>query len=579
MTTRLWRWAGPLVVVAGLAVALCWPQANTKAQDSAQGKPTKDLALVPAGALGFAHVRVAEVWASDSMQDVRSFLKKAGPVAFETLDADFTPAPSTLENVTSVLLPFKKPERPELTTVTVLGFSKPFTVDKVVKQYMASALKLKEGGLEYYNDRGAGVAVYFASDSTLVFGDASTIPQYLKLLNDDMVVDRKGKSPIEEHLGKARNKDLYACVNLAGIPLLEMVGKDAPFEFRPLFKAKQLIVQADVKKEMNFELSLQFDNETDATAGEKALRRVVELGRGQLNGYRRSGEEMVTGRPRSKDKPRSADELPQAVMGLMMLAGMNTLDDQLAALPMATKGNTVSVTLKVSGAMAPLAAAAVVSAGVALPAVQKVRNAASLLQSSNNMKQIALAMHNYESAFGTFPAAAICDKRGNKLLSWRVAILPFIEQDNLYRQFKLDEPWDSEHNKKFSSLAVKTYMDPRAEYGADKFNHTHYKLFVGGGAPFDWVKGRNIVSISDGTSNTIMVAAAGDSVPWAKPDDFEFDPKKPLPDLKKPFSELIVAMCDGSVRVLRPEQMKDFDKIMKLLIQADDGMVIPNFDE
>ena len=578
MTTRLWRWAGPLVVVAGLAVALCWPQANTTAQDARVTTLSTDLALVPHGALGFARVRVADVWASDSMKDVRTFLKKAGPAAFETLETDFTPAPSTLDCVTAVLLPFRKPEQPELNTVTILSFSKPFVVEKVVKQYMPAAIKQKEGGLEYYNDRGAGVSIYFANDRTLVFGDTVTIPQYLKLLGEKRT-EQKGQSQLSEQLGKARDKDMYACIDLQSIALLDMVAKDAPLDLRPIYKAKQLLMSADVKKDMTFDLALKFENEADATEGQKALRKLVEMGRAQLTGFRRTGEEMVTGRPRGKDQIRSADDLPQAVMGVLMLAGLNNIDEQLAELPITQKDNVLRMEFRLPSSLAPLAGAAVVSAGIALPAVQKVRNSAARMQAANNLKQIALAMYNYESTHQTLPPAAICDKRGNKLLSWRVAILPYIEQDTLYKQFKLDEPWDSEHNKKISNVGVKTYMDPRAEYGEGKQNHTHYKLFVGGGAAFDWVKGRNIVSITDGTSNTIMVAAAGDSVPWAKPEDFEFDPKKDLPDLKKPFNELLVALCDGSVRRLRPNSIKDFDKIMKLLIQADDGQVIPNYDE
>jgi hypothetical protein len=574
MTTRLWRWAGPLVVVAGLAVALCWPQASTNAQDSRVPTLAKDLSLIPGGALGFAHVRVADVWGSDSMADVRKFIKKAGPVAFETLDADFTPAPSSLDCVTAVMLPFSKPEQPELNMVTILAFNKPFVAEKVTKQYMPKGIKTKEDGLEFVSDRGSGVSIYFADDRTLVFGDATTIPQYLKLL-----AAKPTNSPLSRQVANAKGKDFFACVDLQSITLLDMAAKDAPFDLRPIYKARQLVLSADVKKEMSFDFALQFENEADAVAGQKSLRKVVEMGRAQLMGSRRTGEELVTGRPRGKDQARNADELAQAIMGVMMLAGLNNLDEQLAELPITQKDSTVHSQFRLPSSMAPLAGAAVIAAGIGLPAVQKVRNSAARLQSANNLKQIALAMHNYESAYGTFPAAAICDKRGNKLLSWRVAILPYIEQNNLYRQFKLDEPWDSEHNKKFSQMAVKTYMDPRADSGEGKTNHTHYKLFVGGGAAFDWVKGRGIVSISDGTSNTIMVAAAGDSVPWAKPDDFEFDPKKPLPDLKKPFAELLVAMCDGSVRTLHPEAITDFDKIMKLLIQADDGNVIPNFDE
>src|SRR5436305_5428399 len=66
-------------------------------------------------------------------------------------------------------------------------------------------------------------------------------------------------------------------------------------------------------------------------------------------------------------------------------------------------------------------------------------------QSTNNLKQIALAMHNYHSNNGRFPPAYRAGKGGKALLSWRVLILPYVEQEALYKEFRLDEPWDSEH--------------------------------------------------------------------------------------------------------------------------------------
>src|SRR4051794_14898536 len=86
-------------------------------------------------------------------------------------------------------------------------------------------------------------------------------------------------------------------------------------------------------------------------------------------------------------------------------------------------------------------------AAPARPADDTPITRAQLTKSQNNLKQIALAFHNYESANG-FSPADISDKDGKPILSWRVAILPYIEEDALPRQFKLDEPWDSENNKK-----------------------------------------------------------------------------------------------------------------------------------
>ena len=85
--------------------------------------------------------------------------------------------------------------------------------------------------------------------------------------------------------------------------------------------------------------------------------------------------------------------------------------------------------------------------GMLLPAVQQAREAARRVESANLLRNMAIAVHNYHDAYGHFPTN-IVDADGKPLLSWRVAILPFIEEMNLYDQFRLDEPWDSEHNIK-----------------------------------------------------------------------------------------------------------------------------------
>jgi hypothetical protein len=126
-------------------------------------------------------------------------------------------------------------------------------------------------------------------------------------------------------------------------------------------------------------------------------------------------------------------------------------------------------------------------------------------------------MHTYASENGArLPAAAVFDKDGKPLLSWRVLILPYIEQDALYKEFHLDEPWDSDHNKKLLEK-----MPPLYGFGDENAanNHeTHYQGFVGKGAFFDGMKGIQVNDIRDGMSNTIMVVEAKRAVPWSKPE-------------------------------------------------------------
>jgi RNA polymerase sigma factor (sigma-70 family) len=171
-------------------------------------------------------------------------------------------------------------------------------------------------------------------------------------------------------------------------------------------------------------------------------------------------------------------------------------------------------------------------------------------RSVNNLKQIALALHNYADSNGHFPTAAIYSEDGTPLLSWRVAILPYIEQDALYRQFKLDEAWDSPHNKKLLDQMPKLYA-PVAGQVPDKHS-TFYQVFTGKGTVFPGPKAIRIADIIDGTSNTVMVVEGGEAVLWTKPAELPYAPDKPLPLLGGMFvGGFNAAFADGSVRFLK----------------------------
>jgi Protein of unknown function (DUF1559) len=158
-------------------------------------------------------------------------------------------------------------------------------------------------------------------------------------------------------------------------------------------------------------------------------------------------------------------------------------------------------------------------------------------------------MHSYEGTHGHLPPAAVCGADGKPLLSWRVLILPFIEGEELYRQFKLNEPWDSPHNIQLLSQMPPVYEAP--PWVARKMPpfHTIIHVFVGKGAAFEGTERLTLKNdFPDGTHNTIMVIEGGKPVPWTKPEDLIYDPHGPLPELKGIFKdEIRIGFASGGV--------------------------------
>jgi prepilin-type processing-associated H-X9-DG protein len=194
-----------------------------------------------------------------------------------------------------------------------------------------------------------------------------------------------------------------------------------------------------------------------------------------------------------------------------------------------------------------------------------------LRATEDNLKQIALAWHNYHDTFGHFPTNE-SGKGKMPLLSWRVQILPFIEQQDLYKEFKLNEPWDSEHNKKLIDKMPKVFAPVRGKADAGM---TFYQSFAGKNGLIRPGQKLNFAAITDGTSNTLMVAEAAKPVIWTKPDDLPFDGKE-VPALGGMFDgKFHVAFCDGSVSRFRKGIN---EKTLRRLIDPQDGEIVDRDD-
>ncbi|WP_197455290.1 DUF1559 domain-containing protein [Stieleria neptunia] len=220
------------------------------------------------------------------------------------------------------------------------------------------------------------------------------------------------------------------------------------------------------------------------------------------------------------------------------------------------------VTVRLSGNMGTTG----VLVGLLMPAVQASRAAARRMQASNELKQIGLAMHNYHSVYKSLPDRAIRDENGKALLSWRVAILPFIEQQALYEQFHLDEPWDSPNNRPLLDQMPRTYADPSAIVPP---GHTVFQVPQGEELMFHDAGPTAFRDVRDGLSNTIMAIESSSqaAVPWTKPVDLEIDLTDPLAETgdSRPGG-FHVLMGDGAVRFIA--DAIDPEVFKKLLTRA-----------
>lgn len=190
-----------------------------------------------------------------------------------------------------------------------------------------------------------------------------------------------------------------------------------------------------------------------------------------------------------------------------------------------------------------------------LPWLIKRREADRRVACMKKLKEIAVALRSHHAVEESFPARSVRDANGKELLSWRVSILPYLDQQDLYEQFHLDEPWDSEHNKMLLTKMPKVYQNPN--HGSrDK---TLFLAVVSKESAFGGESGVKVADITDGTTKTLFIIEANTdhAVPWTKPSDWNYDPQKPRKGIGKLRTDGFLGVFgDSSVHFL-PNTMKD----------------------
>jgi hypothetical protein len=210
--------------------------------------------------------------------------------------------------------------------------------------------------------------------------------------------------------------------------------------------------------------------------------------------------------------------------------------------------------------------------------IDAARIAARRSEAVKNLKRIGLALHNYQDTYRNFPPPVLFAEDGTPY-SWRVALLPFLEQTDgpsLFKEYRFDEPWDGPHNRTLLDRMPDVYRVPGADSDP---THADYFALVGErtlmGEPGN--SGTQIREIVDGTSNTFMIVESKRPVPWTRPEDIPFeidlsDPNSPAPELGGFWQEgFQVVFGDGSVRFIS----RTIDPaVLKALCTRDGGEVV-----
>jgi prepilin-type processing-associated H-X9-DG protein len=535
--------------IAGFTDRAALPAADQPGAPAKTSLPP-DLAQVPPDALAFVHVRLSDLLQSELGKKLQQQLGKEMGQANQESRKRLGVSLEEIDRATVVMLSPKE-EYP----LVLISTLKPFDRQAVLHAALPGHQERQVKGKTYYTSKEAGrSALMFINDRVYLHGMVEDIVQFVV-----RPAPAEAKGPLSPALDLAAGKhQIVAGFNvpadatdqmkqeLSGQHGSERLETVLAQGLKPLLEVRTLALAVDLRNEADVRVSLTFATEDAAKEAVWPARDGLALARLLM-------------------KP-AIDKAGQDPGFVQLVPLLKQLESALRSTTVERQGAAVQAALRLptdAGALGSMLPALV-------EATHHLRRNAERITSQNNLKQIVLAMHNYHDSMGAFPPAALCDKDGKPLLSWRVAILPYVEQANLYNQFKLDEPWDSAHNKKLLERMPPIYSPGQVK--TKEPNTTFYQVFVGKGAGFEGRQGLRITDFTDGTSNTVLVVEAGDPVPWTKPEDLPYDDKKPLPKVGGLHPDgFNAAFADGSVRFLR-KAIKE--ETLRALITRNGGEVI-----
>lgn len=427
----------------------------------------------------------------------------------------------------------------------VIRFSKPIDSELVVSKMLKEGHeKATHNGAEYYrNSAMTNPSAHFPNDKTVVLGLEADLQRMMgkPAASSELITRLKGLD---------LSHDFAGTFVMSGLPeqiRSQMKRNPIPQPFTPLGEVPDLVtavtIGAKLVDSLELNVILSTKSERDGSRLQQIVGPSVDLGKG----------------------------LAAQQLGQLPPQASQVVKPILDSITSQVQGSDVHISLK-----AEAAGATGMLTALLLPAVQQARAAARFTVQRNRFKQIGVALHNYHDSHQQFPVASDAIKRdanGKPLLSWRVHILPFLEEGVLYRQFKLDEPWDSAHNMKLIKEMPEVYF---TEHNREA-GKTTVQAPVTEDSVFGGIRPVRIRDMTDGLSNTIIVVntKAEHAVQWTKPADLSVNAESPVSGLEAGIRGFLVLFGDGSTRAISP----DLEANMYMnLFNKSDGNAIGDID-
>jgi hypothetical protein len=417
---------------------------------------------------------------------------------------------------------------------------------------------------------------YLVNDRTLVYGSEDALVYLF-----DHLARKQAAGPLQAGLQLAGGEHHMVLGLNAQLLAQGPAAQGVPPQLQPLLNAQVVTAALDLGKETRLDVRVHFSQEEQARAGEKAVQAGLEMARAALaNPIQEVERQLFKEQP--KGAPTGLQELPEAVGGLFALGMLRQFEAELKKVAVTRQGTIVRAPLTApsalggSGAFPVVAFAAISTIGhnangtFGLVATKVASGGDTDKPLEDNLFKLGAAFNKYHADHGHFPAPAITDKSGQALLSWRVALLPYLGEDELYRQFKQDEPWDSLHNKRLLKKMPKVLRDPK-QWRMDQPWWTRDLVFTGPGTVFEGTKGIRRADVHDGVDKTLLLVHVPEeqSVYWTKPADLVYSADKPLPTLAPQYAQRFhVVLANGTVRVLKRDIP---EKTLRALITRNGG--------